>query len=320
MPRAVNGNSYGSARPRAILEDFLQKAVLLTGVYLVITSVFNQSYLRYLGLRVGLLDIGQAISSQVDIVMVLYPLILWAVLVRIPDRWYQHLAELVTETSWRRLPDVYLRFISLFVVWGVFQVGVYLDLVIFRTKPSSKFEYFVPTTSFLSSPTNFALAVVVGLICFAAYHYHLRWRDAGLTQLRNFNRIYLGAIYHIGIPFVLCYSVVILGLTVPAVYGSFKARLDIFRTWGTDVARVRIMGMNQATCLPVAISSDSLKDGVIFQDRPGKPDVHYVGSQLGREIFVVFQPLGDQERSFYEQKFSMCMIAKDQIRFILFQN
>lgn len=113
---------------RGVLDSFLQRAALFTAIYLLVGNVFQQSYLRSLGLRVGLIDPSHLLPSFTDIYVLAYVTLVWGVASRYPDRWYNHVAEMLNLSTWRNPGDFISRGFGVLMVWLLFLLTNYWEI------------------------------------------------------------------------------------------------------------------------------------------------------------------------------------------------
>lgn len=108
-------------RRRGILDDFLARSALLVMIYAVVNVVYQQSYLNYLGFRVGLWPIATALPLLTDFLIAFYASMIWLFLARFPNRWFDTVAELFNLGTWRDRETWLFRGLSLFLAYLVFR-------------------------------------------------------------------------------------------------------------------------------------------------------------------------------------------------------
>lgn len=284
-----NGHARQS---RGILDDFIARSALLAGLYFFVGNVFQQTYLRTFGVRVGLVEIGHLVPKFSDPIIVIYAFALWTVLTRLPDRWYNHIAELANPTTWRGRSDFLLRLLGSSVTYLLFLIANSFEIYALRYTPSSILEYVLPTSSFFSRLPTLVWCFMLCLALLGVYYRYTQVRRHQLDEIWRQRRRFMWVTFQSVLPIVLIHGLITFGFVVPSNYGVFKAELDIKRMKGTDLVRVEELVMSSPTCIPATPISSATSPDVSYYCYKFTPtvvdEVHYLGSFANNELLVVF--------------------------------
>ena len=173
------------SRVRGVLDSFLQRAALFTAIYLLVGNVFQQSYLRSLGLRVGLIDPSHLLPSFTDIYVLAYVTLVWGVASRYPDRWYNHVAEMLNLSTWRNPGDFISRGFGVLMVWLLFLLTNYWEIWMVGQPFVPSFENLVPSAAFFARRETVAVLLGFGLVVAIVYWLYGWIRSSELGMLKK---------------------------------------------------------------------------------------------------------------------------------------
>jgi hypothetical protein len=335
MPVSPGSGASAVRRDAGLLTEFLEKTILLTGLYLFINSVFNQAYLRHFQLHVGLIELGVTSIANTDAVIITYILLMYIALLRVPDLWYSRIAEFATPENW--LTPKYWQSVplSLSFLWFTLNIAQWAYFL-FRQRfegqnmPHSLAEMMVPTLGTLSHPATCGTLLLILSFFVVAYTVFKRRRNwnPGFTSLYGDDLAIRQLGYLVGVPFIVLFVFILVLFAIPGSYGTMKARIDIIRMAGSASARIQSIVVEGQTCLPTHPSSSNVKseDALEYYEySPSVPDIHLVGQHAGSSVFVVFRLVTDEgqdsdqrqlKQLFRKQRFKLCLVQDSQIHSI----
>ncbi len=287
------------ARVRGVLDSFLQRAALFTAIYLLVGNVFQQSYLRSLGLRVGLIDPSHLLPSFTDIYVLAYVTLVWGVASRFPDRWYNHVAEVLNLSTWRNPSDFISRGVGLLAVYLLFLLTNIGEILWSKEPVEFSFENLVPSVAFFSRPETALVLLVFGVLIAIVYGMYSKVRSSELEMLYKPNSNFMWVVLQVGLPVFLLYMICTFGISVPASYGAYKADLDLERMRGQPIQRITYIKGSGVLCFN---NSDT------YQYTAGTfPEAHFMGQFGARSMFVIFNNTGPN---------NVCLIDDRHIEFM----
>lgn len=222
-------------RRRGILDDFLARSALLVMIYAVVNVVYQQSYLNYLGFRVGLWPIATALPLLTDFLIAFYAFMIWLFLARFPNRWFDTVAELFNLGTWRDRETWLFRGLSLFLAYLVFRFTSSYDIISRRLTSPTQREMLFPAQELFS---QLSALVVFGLFCLAfllGVGYYRYIRSLGIRQATPTRRWHARLFLNGMLPGGLLILMATVFLIFPSWYGRQRARLDVRRLAEEDL-------------------------------------------------------------------------------------
>jgi hypothetical protein len=321
-------NSHAHKKPRGILDDFLAKTALLTGLYFAATFVFQQAYLHELGVHVKLLEIGFTGSRLTDPFIIGYTFALWAILTRMPNRWYNHIAELANPVTWRNPRDLRLRAIAIcLAIWLIIGPGVvelaWEALVIKKDSHHTILDFLLPSLAYFSKPYMLPWCIGLGLVLFLAGCKYIQVRRSGLDEIQRRNRKLIWVTFQVFVPIALVYSLATFWFVLPANYGAYNARRDIREAQDDGLGKVEQIVLSSPTCIPAnkrIQSATSLENLYVFEDAANfagvvtpTESVHYLGQYADTELFIVVSTTAPMTSG---NTIDACLLSADVIKSI----
>lgn len=300
--------------PRGLLEQFISKSILLAATYFLIATLYQQAYLRHLGLRVGLLNVSGLLPVLTDVNVVVYTFGIWALLTRLPERWYSHLAELANPRTWHPLtPTPWLRLSGMLIVWGLMVITGVVELL--RTGRAFQwYEPLVPTGASFARIETVTLFLLLWCALAVLYVRYSRLRRRGLEATLRRNRRSMRVMYEVAGTCAFAAFVFAFGLTFPSFYGASKARMDMRRMAGQPLMRVERLTSRHAPCSD-AISqagSDAEAPTYHYVYQRSRTELHYLGTLMGQHLFILFDAHPDSGEA-QPERFRACLASVDNV-------
>lgn len=278
---------------KGILNGFVEKSILLTGLYFFIGNVFQQTYLRTIGIRSGMIDSNQIIPNFTNPIIVAYAFSLWIILSRLPERWYKRLAELANPATWRDWANSAFRLLGIFITYSIFNGLNLLHIYKMGYFASSTSEYIIPAADYLTRPYTLELCVIYGIILMVIYFIYTSIRRKQLTQVLGKNRRFMSVALHGIAPAASIYLAITVAFILPANYAVLKAKTDINRMRVTEQAKVVELVLREQSCIP----TQKLSSSYIYKSDLQKKKVHYLGIYSDIDAFIIY-PLNQNENNY----------------------
>ena len=271
-----------SGRRRGLLDQFLSRSALLVAIYLFLNTTFQQAYLGYLGLHVGLWSIASSLPLLSDFMVGFFAFALWAVLTRIPDTWFNMLAELANPATWRERETQYYRMMSGALITAIFVVsnGLYMRARqgAFQFNPA----ILLPTPEFFSwLGTLIIYGILSGIGCVGILYY-LKLRHQGHRQFNPVIRRRMRILINIVLPSTFIIGSMTIFVVLPSTYGVFLAKRDINRMLQNDYQKVESLVFVAPVCDLAMEYTDSY---YIWKPQGKKYSIQYLGELSDMHLF-----------------------------------
>ncbi len=176
-------------------------------------------------------------------------------------------------------------------------------------QPVSKLEFLLPHSAFLSQVETFWLCILLGIILLVIYLKYAQIRRKQLNEITKRNRRTLLVILYGVVPPAIIYCAITFSFVFPANYGIFKAKTDIQRLFGSNLALVEDLVIASESCVPSTPSPNASDSTFLFSPQPHQ-EVHFLGSYGGNQMFIIF----DQQAS--SDDFEICIINESALKSI----
>ena len=274
---------------RGVLDDFLARSALLVVIYAVINVVYQQSYLNYLGFRVGLWPVATALPLLTDFLVAFSAFMIWVFLSRFPDRWFDTVAELFNLGTWRDRDTWLFRGLSLFLAYLAFRLVSSYDIFSRDLTSPTQRDMLFPAQELFSRTSA---VVVFGLLClaFAAEVVYYRYiRSLGIRQATQRHRLYARLFLNGMLPGGVLVLMATAFLIFPSWYGQRRARADVRRLARENlqvVSNLAIEG-DLACHVPEPLPGSSPSRAT----QQPKPRVHFLGRLQDFYLLLVVEEL-----------------------------
>jgi len=294
------------ARRRGILEDLLARSALLVIIYAVINVVYQQSYLNYLGFHVGLWPVATVLPLLTDFLVAFYAFILWVFLTRMPDRWFNAVAELFNLGTWRDWHAWLFRGVSICAVYLFLLFVSALDILRQKRTPLFWRDVLFPTQELFNQTWVLALFGLLSLTFMAILWYYRQIRRLGIRQVtparRSQARMFLNGI----LPGGMLVLMAIAFLVAPSWYGRQRAVADLQK-----LAR---QGLQVVSDARLADSSSCRMSALLSGGAQRRMRVHFVGQLQNLLLFLEVQRLPPDTDLRTVPQFYPCLVSPSNVR------
>jgi Na+-transporting methylmalonyl-CoA/oxaloacetate decarboxylase gamma subunit/nitrate reductase NapE component len=291
-------------RQRGLLDQFLARSALLASIYLVVNVLHQQAYLDYLGLRIGLWPIASALPLLSNFFVGLYSFIIWAIITRLPDTWFNHLAEITNLATWRNSETWSLRIGGLTVVFLLLISSNILFLSTVGGQPLSAWNIVWPTGEYFAwVGTAVIFSFIFALICAVSMISYIKIRDQGLHQLVPKKRRSMRFLINSSLPACLLLMLITVFLVIPSWYGAKRAQNDIRRLAEYEYQLVRRLELQHPSCDLHVIK---ISDHYVWTQVSSDPKIQYLGRLLNMHLFLKVSELKIGQEPHLQ--FSPCLI------------
>jgi hypothetical protein len=218
-----------SVRRRGVLGSLLARSALLAFIYAALNVIYQQSYLSYLGFCVGLWPVATALPLLTDVLIAAYAFMIWVILTRVPDRWFDTAAEIFNLATWRDGKTILYRLVSLATAYCVF-IGLNLANILRSGVTSTSIcRRLFPTLEMFGQTATFWVSLVLTIVFLAGVWYYWRVRKMGIHQATPARRRRTAVLLNGAFPGGLVLGLAFVFLVVPSWYGRSRAQTDLER-------------------------------------------------------------------------------------------